>query len=131
MSIHASCALQLRSDPALTMFLRFISARDSRAKLNIDRATLTRILSHHQVMPAFLDFLFTFGLSEHTKDLHFSGFRSEMNFDDGDTRLVLLQMGRSGRELRMAYIMRGVERVPSQTSWPWAIRQSAIYHSST
>lgn len=80
-------------------------------------------------MPAFLDFLFTFGLSEHTKDFHFSGFRSEMNFDDGDTRLVLLQMGRSGRELRMAYIMRGVERVPSQTSWPWAIRQSAIYHS--
>lgn len=106
-----------------------MSARDSRSKLNIDRAMLTRILTYHQVSPGFLDFLFTFGLSEHPKDFHFSGFRSEMNFDDGEERLLLPQMGRSGRELRMSYILRGVEPAPNQKAWPWAIRQSAIYHA--
>jgi len=90
---------------------------------------LTYALTYHQVMPAFLDFLFPFGRQEHARDFHFSGFRQETRLDPMHNGLDIPELGRSGQELRMSYSLKSVEKSDGQEHWPWSIRQSAIYHS--
>lgn len=94
---------------------------------------LSRILTWHQVMPEFVDFMLAFGISEHSKDFLYSGFRSEMNLQNDCNRLLLPELGRSGREIRLCHILRSVERVDSaggsQQLWPWVLRPTVTYHS--
>ena len=84
-------------------------------------------------MPETVDFLLAFGVSEHPKDFHYSGFRSEMNLSQESNRLILRDLGRSGREIRLCHILRSVERVDvtskSPNSWSWSIRPAVTYHS--
>jgi len=84
-------------------------------------------------MPEVVDFLLAFGVSEHPKDFHYSGFRSEMNLSQESNRLVLRNLGRSGRDIRLCHILRSVEKVDvtskSPNSWSWSIRPTVTYHS--
>lgn len=84
-------------------------------------------------MPEFVDFMLAFGISEHSKDFLYSGFRSEMNLSNDCNRLLLPELGRSGREIRLCHILRSVERVDSaggsQKQWPWVLRPTVTYHS--
>lgn len=47
----------------------FISAPSSRDPLDVERALLSQILTWHQVMPQFVDFLLAFGMSEDRKSV--------------------------------------------------------------
>lgn len=80
-------------------------------------------------MPAFLDFLFPYGKQEYAQDFHFGGFRHETRLTRMDRGLEILELGRSGRDLRLCYSLKSVERSERQREWPWSIRQTAIYHS--
>ena len=80
-------------------------------------------------MPAFLDFLFPFGLQEYPQDFHFGGFRQHTTLSDFDRGLTILEVGRSGRGYQLCYSLKGVEQSKSQIEWPWSIRQMAIQHS--
>jgi hypothetical protein len=81
-------------------------------------------------MPSFLDFLFPFGRQEHARDLNFSGFFEESNLGGPrQSNKKRLELGRSGKELRMCYNLKSVERSEFQTHMPWSIRQIALYHS--
>ena len=112
---------------------RFISAPNSRDRLRIERYMLSRILTWHQVMPEFVDFMLAFGISEHSKDFLYSGIRSEMNLSIDSSRMLLPQLGRSGRDIPLCHILRSVERVNtaggSQQHWPWVLRPTVTYHS--
>ncbi|TDZ20068.1 putative serine/threonine-protein kinase MPS1-like protein [Colletotrichum orbiculare MAFF 240422] len=55
----------------------YIYGHHSRARLNITRSMLTEILTFHQVMPDYLDFLLAFGLQSDPRDLSFSSFREQ------------------------------------------------------
>jgi hypothetical protein len=90
---------------------------------------LTYVLTYHQVMPAFLDFLFPFGRQEHTRDFSFSGFRHETRLNPLHNGLNIPELNRSGQELRMSYSLKSVEKSDGQVQWPWSIRQTAVYHS--
>lgn len=79
-------------------------------------------------MPEFVDFLLAFGVSEHSKDFLYTGFRSEMNLAGDCDRLILQNLGRTGREIRLCHILRSVEETPEQR-WPWALRPTVTYHS--
>jgi hypothetical protein len=85
--------------------------------------------TYHQVMPAFLDFLFPFGKQLYTQDFQFSGFRAEDRLSIDERGLELPQLGRSGRDIRMCYNLKSVEPSKGQKEWPWSIRQIAAYHS--
>jgi len=37
-------------------------------------------------------------------------------------------LGRSGREIRLSYILRGVERSTSTPDWAWGVRQLGLHH---
>lgn len=106
----------------------FINAPNSRAKLKTDREMFVRILSYHQVMPSFLDFVFSFGEQVRAKDFNFCGFRSESKLHCDVPLLKLPNRRRSGRIFQMCYSLRSVEKA-SQKHWPWSNRQCAVYHS--
>lgn len=107
---------------------RFIGAHNARSQLRTSREMLMRILSYHQVMPAFLEFLLSFGKQSRAKDFQFCGFRSDSSINSDRPLLELNTLGRSGRELKLSYSLRSVERAPG-SEWPWSIRQCAVYHA--
>ncbi len=90
---------------------------------------LTLMFTYHEVMPDFLDFLCPFGRQQYPQDFHFSAFRQSTRLADTDRGLNLPELGWSGRDLRLCYNLKSVERSESQPDWPWSIRHCAAYHS--
>lgn len=108
---------------------RFVHARDSRAKLRTTKEMFMAIMSYHQVMPSFLDFVFCFGAQHHAKDFHFIGFRHDTRLTGFEKELAIPELGRSGRTLRLCYSLRSVENSSEQEKWPWSIRSTATHHA--
>ena len=71
------------------------------------------ILTYHQVMPAFLDFLFPFGFQKYRQDFHFGGFRQHTTLSDLDRGLAIAEIGRSGRGYQLCYSLKAVEQSKS------------------
>ena len=111
------------------LWASFVHAPHSRERLKTTRRMLMSVLTYHQVMPAFLDFLFPFGLQEHPQDFDFSGFRQHTTLSDFDRGLTIPEVGRSGRGYQLCYSLKAAEQSKSQIEWPWSIRQTAIHHS--
>ncbi|TVY37913.1 hypothetical protein LOCC1_G008368 [Lachnellula occidentalis] len=107
----------------------FIHSPHSRAHLKLSKEMLECTFTHHQVMPAFLDFVFPFGDQENMQDFHFSGFREETRLLASDGELSIPALGRSGRDVRLCYNLKSVESSNSNPKMPWSIRQVAVYHS--
>ena len=111
------------------LWTSFVHAPHSRERLKTTRKMLMSIFTYHQVMPAFLDFLFPFGMQEYPQDFHFSGFQQHTTLSDFERGLRILEVGRSGRGYQLCYSLKAVEQSKSQIEWPWSIRQTAIHHS--
>jgi hypothetical protein len=107
----------------------FVHAPSSREQLRTTRSMLTLSLTYHQVMPAYLDFLFPFGRQLYAKDFHFSGFRHENSLGDPGRAFNIPELGRSGQELRLCYSLKSVEPSGGHRDSPWTIRQTSIYHA--
>lgn len=90
---------------------------------------LSMLLTYHQVLPLFLDFLFPFGHQEYAKDFYFSAFRKDERFTDPNRISPISDVGRSGLDFGLYYNLRSVERTPNPPDWQWSIRQTAAYHS--
>jgi hypothetical protein len=88
---------------------------------------LALALSYCQVMPAFLDFIFTFGDQEYPTDF-FTGFRSENRLSAINRGLPIPELGRSGVGYQICYSLKSVEESKDPRR-PWSIRQAAVYHS--
>lgn len=116
-----------RTLPEMGQF-RFPIAAHARDRLKISRKMLVAAWTHHQVMVSFLDFIFPFGMQEYLEDFYFSGLREETRLSSPATGLVIPELGRSGRDIRLCYNLKSVER-SSDKHWPWSIRQTAVYHS--
>ena len=93
---------------------------------------LVRLLSYHQVMPSFLDFLTVFGVHKHSRDQRFSGFREQILLSPGNS-LKVGALGRSGNQYQLCYNLKSVARwtepgqlMPSEDHW--SIRQGAFHH---
>lgn len=111
------------------LLFRYLHAPNSRERLYASREMLSYLLTYHQVMPSFLDFLFPFGRQEHARDLNFTGFRHESRLEPIYNGLSIQELGRSGRELRMCYSLKSAEPSNLTPTIPWSIRQTAVYHS--
>lgn len=111
------------------LWISFVHAPHSRERFKTTRRMLMTVLTYHQVMPAFLDFLFPFGLRDYSQDFDFSGFRQYTTLSDFDRVLTIPEVGRSGRGYQFCYSLKAVEESRSQIEWPWSIRQTAIHHS--
>ncbi|KAH7063886.1 hypothetical protein BKA63DRAFT_428591 [Paraphoma chrysanthemicola] len=80
------------------------------------------------VIPSFLDFLFPFGKQVYARDAHFSGLREDSRFDKRSDSNGVVDLGRSGFDIRLCYNLRSVERSTGQPGRQWSIRQTAVYH---
>ena len=107
-------------------------ADNSRSQLKTTLRALLEILTYHQVMPAYLDFMFVFGAQSDPKDLRFSSFRQQVLMKDSATGLPMPNLGHSGRHFQLCYNLKGVtfkrENQESIKLNEWSIRQAAIYH---
>ena len=90
---------------------------------------LVTTTSYHQVMPSFLDFLFSFGAQHHAKDFFFTGFHHDTRLSDLEKHAAIPALGRSGQILQLCYSLRSVEASPDQEKWPWSIRGTATHHA--
>jgi hypothetical protein len=91
---------------------------------------LLRILTYHQVMPGYLDFLFVFGSQAKARDLRFSGFREQSTITKRGPEIRTL--GRSGRQYQLSYNLKAVAcksaAITNISEQEWSIRQAAVHH---
>jgi hypothetical protein len=110
----------------------FIWAENSRKPLKITKTMLTRILSYHQVMTGYLDFMLVFGLQSEPRDLRFSGFREQTWLRGLPGVDAITSLDRSGRQYQMCYNLKSVNCKISQSTnleeQKWVIRQAAFHH---
>jgi hypothetical protein len=89
-------------------------------------------MTYHQVMPAYLDFMFVFGSQSDANDLRFSGFREQVQLKPHPACLSIPGLGRSGRHYQLCYNLKSVYRKKQSHENvkldEWSIRQAAVYH---
>jgi hypothetical protein len=107
----------------------FFSAPTSRSRLKTTRKMFAAVLTCHQVMPQFLDFVYPFGEQVRPEDFHFSAFRENHRFNKTDCTAQIPELSRSGRQYEMCFNLRSVETATGTPEWPFTIRQTAVYHS--
>lgn len=88
---------------------------------------LTRLLSFHQVLPGYLDFLHGFGAQDNARGKFFTGFHQQTMLGE-DTRLPQISDPVS-HQYQLCYNLRGVTSKPMPNGKvEWSVRQAAIYH---
>ena len=93
---------------------------------------LARILTYHQVMPAYLDFLSGFDPGAAVSDSKFSGFRERTSFSSSSEPLAIRDLGRSGYNFQLCYSLIAVASDSfsggNLSSPQWALTQAAFHH---
>ena len=84
-----------------------------------------RILTYHQVIPSYLDFIAVFGSQSEPQDLRFSGFREQVSLTTPPRAPEIRSLGRSGRQYQLCYNLKGVGKSIDKKSW--SIRQVAFH----
>ncbi|KAK9796179.1 hypothetical protein SCARD494_04528 [Seiridium cardinale] len=114
------------SDP-LWRFI-FLHSPSSRAPLGCTIEQLTTLLTHHQVMPSFLDLVLAF--KPRSKPITHAMFRNESYLQEDSPKFALPGFGRSGHQVQSAFSLLSVEQsdAPNELN-PWPLRQTALYHS--
>ncbi|KAK4152639.1 hypothetical protein C8A00DRAFT_44337 [Chaetomidium leptoderma] len=103
----------------------YIHAANARDRLRVRRSMFTMILSFHQVMPEYLDFLPSFGRQSTPRDIRFSGFRQQVDLARPRPELAVEALARSGQQYQIAYNLKGVTL---KDEGEWSIRNAAFYH---
>jgi hypothetical protein len=88
---------------------------------------LLQVFTYHQVMPAFIHFLLSFGVQLYRRDFHFAGFKSLSHIESPLAGAIIPEIGRSGYQIQMCYNLKSVEQ--STDGWTWQIRQGSLYHN--
>lgn len=86
------------------------------------------LLTYHQIMPSFLDLVFTFKARQ--RPLTCALFRHENYLDENAPSLSLPHLGRSGIQIQHAFNLLTVEPADSpdeRNQWP--LRHASLYHS--
>jgi hypothetical protein len=113
--------------------IRFVYGIHSRALLKITKGMAQQLLSFHQVMPQYLDFLLLFGQSSGPNDMKFSGFREYTCIHPTPPAAVTAantnQLGRSNRYIEIAYNLKTVNLKDPDDEGSWSVRQAGIYHA--
>ena len=89
---------------------------------------LTLSFTYQQVVPGFLDFIFTFGKQENDRDLHIGGFRYQTRLPSTKRGLSVPELGWSGCDYRLCYNLKSIEQAVAGGE-PWSVRQAAVHHS--
>ncbi|KAB2100402.1 hypothetical protein AG0111_0g11465 [Alternaria gaisen] len=110
----------------------YFHGESSRDNLKTTRQSLCQILSYHQIMPVYLDFMLVFGGQSDAKDLRFSGFREQIRLKAPDSGQSAPELARSGKHFQICYNLKGVQHKKEDAENAkldeWSVRDAAIYH---
>ncbi|KAI1260870.1 hypothetical protein F5Y18DRAFT_244679 [Xylariaceae sp. FL1019] len=110
----------------------YIYGTDSRAPLKTSKEMLLEILTFHQVMPEYFDFMSVFGLQETPVDFAFGSFRAQCVLGSSSRSATSAPsqdaLGRSGKYYQLCYNLKCANRVAGDGATPYSIRQAAFYH---
>lgn len=135
----------------MTHLRRFIWSEHSLSPLLITKRFYQQLLSYHQVMPSYLDFLSVFGRQDELRDLRFSGFRehtflmdykssnSQTNAQPAQKPINLLGpsvpgLNRTGWGYQISLSLKSIVHnapavlPPKLKDQKWSIRQAAFHH---
>jgi hypothetical protein len=109
----------------------FIQSLSHRDPLSCSREQLVLLLTHYQVMPSFLDFVFTFkSRADRSGPLSHATFRHENYLELNHPPLSLPGLGRSGVQIQHAFNFLSVEKSTLQGELDkWPLRHMSLYHS--
>ncbi|KAK3985065.1 hypothetical protein QBC44DRAFT_251306 [Cladorrhinum sp. PSN332] len=102
----------------------YIYAPSPRGRLSITRSMLAMILSFHQVMPEYLDFIGSFSIQPGWIT-RFTGFRARKDLEAPPPMLVMEGLKRSGQQFEVVYNLKGVTMIRQNE---WVIRNAVFYH---
>jgi hypothetical protein len=86
------------------------------------------LLTHHQVMPSFLDLVMAFNPS--SKPPTHAMFKHEDYLDPDSPQFTVPSLGRSGRQIQCAFNLLSVEATDAPNAGnPWPLRQTALCHT--
>ncbi|ORY12543.1 hypothetical protein BCR34DRAFT_563656 [Clohesyomyces aquaticus] len=107
-----------------------IASEMNRMQLHISRVMTNLLLSFHQVMPSYLDFMSVFGLQLDQRDLRFSGFHEQTTLGVPQSkRPAVPQLGRSGHGYQLCYNLKAVvDKGGEGKRKEWSKRHAAIHH---
>ncbi|TID14704.1 hypothetical protein E6O75_ATG08850 [Venturia nashicola] len=131
-SVNHGCQLVSATKPDPKCRFVYIYGENSRTHLKITKEMVTKIMTYHQVMPVYVDFISVFGEYSDQRDLRFSGFREQSLMKEAQSGLVVPELGRSGRQFQLCYNLKSASLVKADKAAPttneWSIRQAAIHH---
>jgi hypothetical protein len=97
--------------------------------LKVSRSMINLLLSFHQVMPSYLDFMSVFGLQLNQREVRFSGFHEQSTLAASlSKRPAVPELGRSGHGFQLCYNLKAVVDKGGKGKDRWSIRQAAIHH---
>jgi hypothetical protein len=98
--------------------------------LKISRGMTNLLLSFHQVMPSYLDFMSVFGLQLDQREVRFSGFHEQSTLSAPPAkRPSVSQLDRSGHGYQICYNLKAVvDKGGEGSKKKWSKRQAAIHH---
>lgn len=94
--------------------------------LELTKEGLLRILSYHQVMPTFLDFLFAYGSQYRKREARLSGFRIHSTLFS--KTISVDGLGRSDKRFQMSYNIKSLIRFDRSKSLEDALWHVAVHH---
>ncbi|KAJ3578537.1 hypothetical protein NPX13_g2028 [Xylaria arbuscula] len=97
----------------------------SLSALKITQEMFVQILTFHQVMPDYVDFVTAFGLQEKPQDLRFSSFKKQVSLAPSARMQKIAGLARSGQQYQLCY---NLKHSTKNTEGGFSIRQAAIYH---
>lgn len=87
------------------------------------------VLTYHQVLPSFLDFIYSFGIKQYAEDTGFNDFRTDIRISNNSRATPLHAIGRSGRDIRLCFSLQSIERTKLKQPLAWSVRRSSVFHS--
>ncbi|KAK6843884.1 hypothetical protein PG987_004744 [Apiospora arundinis] len=108
----------------------FLTAAHSAAPLDCTLEMFQYLCTYHQVSPGFLDLICSFGQQTngwnaflHMHILH------QLSSNATHSSMAIPEIGRSGKDLRVAYKLFAMEQQEPEHYNRWVMRQTATYHT--
>ncbi|KAJ8127886.1 hypothetical protein O1611_g5750 [Lasiodiplodia mahajangana] len=126
LSIDGSTKAVTSAQPDPQCRFIYLSGDTFLSALNITRSMFTRVLTYHQVMPAYLEFVMAFGSQDEAKDLGFSSFKTQVCLAPRVRLPEIQSLGRSGQQYQLCYNLKHIDM--DEKGEFSLIRQAAIHH---
>ncbi|KAF3046160.1 hypothetical protein E8E11_000049 [Didymella keratinophila] len=122
-----NAAKTFKHDPVCRYVL--IYSDMNRKPLKITPSMANLLLTFHQVIPSYLDFMSLFGLQYQQRDIRFSGFHAQSTLSVAlAKRPAVPQLGRSGHGYQLCYNLKSIFDKGGNGKDRWSVRPAALHH---